>query len=72
MYSTNDNEYIEKKIMLCRREFAVSNSVVTLFGSVVVSMEINRRYYFQSSLLIVQQNPVKFLSHSSDTSHQPL
>ena len=34
--------------MFCSCKFALSNSVIVLFVSVVVSMEINRRHYFQS------------------------
>ena len=34
----------------CSWEFALSNSVITLFVFVVVSMEINRRHYFWSDL----------------------
>jgi len=41
-------------------EFALSNSVIVLFASVVVSTVINRRHYFQSDLclwlLTVDQN----------------
>ena len=38
------------KRVFCSQKFALSNSVVMLFVSVVVSMEINRRHYFQSNL----------------------
>ena len=38
------------KIVFCSWEFALSNSVIVLFISVVLSMEINRRCYFQSDL----------------------
>ena len=34
----------------CTWEFALSNSITVLFVSVVGSMEINRRHYFQSKL----------------------
>ena len=36
------------RIAFCSWEFALSNSVIVLFVSVVVSMETNRRHYFQS------------------------
>ena len=39
----------------CYVEFALSNSDSVLFVSVVVSMEINRRYYFQSDLRTYMQ-----------------
>ena len=39
--------------VLCSREFALSNSVMVLFVSVVVSTEINRRHYFQSDRCIL-------------------
>jgi len=38
------------KNTFCSREFALSNSVIVLLISVVVSMEINSRHYFQSDL----------------------
>jgi len=38
------------KIVLCMWEFALSHSVIPFFVSVVVSMEENRRHYFQSDL----------------------
>ena len=34
--------------MFCSKEFALSNSVIVLFLSIVVSMEMNRRHYFRS------------------------
>ena len=34
--------------MFCSYEFALSNSVIVLFVSIVFSMEINRRRYFRS------------------------
>ena len=40
------------KRVFCSREFALSNCVIVLFVSVVVSMEINRGHYFQSDLCI--------------------
>jgi len=40
------------RIAFCSWEFALSNSVIVLFVSVVVSMEIKRRHYFRSSLHI--------------------
>jgi len=39
-----------KKIIFCSSWFALTNSVIVLFVSVVVFMEINRRHYFQSNL----------------------
>ena len=38
------------KIVFSSWEFALSNSVIGLFVSVVISMEINRRHYFRSDL----------------------
>ena len=38
------------KIVLCSWEFSLSNSVLVLFVSIVVSMEINRRHYCRSNL----------------------
>ena len=46
--------------MFCSWEFALPNSVTVLIESVVVSMEINRRHYFQSDLQIC--GPRQFLS----------
>ena len=40
------------KIMSCCWAFALSHSVIVLFASVVVSMEISRRHIFQSNLRI--------------------
>ena len=37
--------------MFCSFKFALSNGVIVFFISVVVSMEINSRHYFQSDLL---------------------
>jgi hypothetical protein len=42
-----------KKIVFCSQEFALLNSVTMLSVSVVVSMEINRRHYFQSDPHII-------------------
>ena len=39
--------WLRWKIVFCRWEFALSNTVIVLSVSVVVSMEINRRHYFQ-------------------------
>ena len=41
------------KIVFCSWEFALSNSVVVLFVSVVFSMEINKRHYFWSKQIFV-------------------
>jgi len=40
------------KILFCSWELAPPSSVIVFFVSVVVSMEINRRYYFQSNLCL--------------------
>ena len=40
------------KVVFCSWEFSLSNSIIVIFISVVVSMEINRRQYFQSNLSI--------------------
>jgi len=42
----NDGDYAQKQF--CSWESALSNNVIVLFVSVVVSMEINRRRYFWS------------------------
>ena len=47
----NECDYI-KKIVFYIWEFVLSNSVVVLFISVVVSVEINRRHYIQADLCI--------------------
>jgi len=39
----------------------LSNSVIVLFVAVVVSMDINRRYYFQSNLYIFPHSPIMHL-----------
>ena len=44
----NGGDYNVKMFYSC--EFALSNNVIVLFVSVVVSIEINRRHYFQSYL----------------------
>jgi len=44
----NGGDDVEKECFVW--EFALSNSVIVLFVSVVVSMEINGRHYFQSIL----------------------
>jgi len=38
------------KNSILQLRIALSNRIIVLFVSVVVSMEINRRYYFQSDL----------------------
>jgi len=40
------------KMVYCSWVFSLSNSVIVLFSSLVVSMEINRRHDFQSNLSI--------------------
>jgi len=40
------------KILFCSWEFAIPNSVIVLFVSIVVSIAINRRQYFPSNLHI--------------------
>ena len=42
--------WLRWKTVFCSWEFALSICVIVLFVSVVVSMEINRRHYFQSNL----------------------
>ena len=49
----NGSDYAEKQHFIA--EFALSNSVIVLIVSVVVSMEINRRQYFQSKLRILRE-----------------
>ena len=39
-------------IVICRWEFALTSSIIVVFVSVVVSMEINRKHYFLSDLHI--------------------
>ena len=47
----NGGDYVEK--CFCSWEFALSNiGVIVLFASVVVSMEINSRHYFQSNVCV--------------------
>ena len=41
------------KIVFCSGELALSDSVIVLFLSIVISMEINRRRYFQSKLHMI-------------------
>jgi len=38
------------KITFCSKEFSLLNSVIVLFEPFVVSMEINRRYWFESNM----------------------
>jgi len=47
------------KMVFCTREFALPDSVIALFVSVVVSLEINRRHFFWSYLHIC--SPRQFL-----------
>jgi len=42
--------WLHWKIALCRWEFALSNGIIVLYLSVVVSMEISKRCYFQCNL----------------------
>jgi len=44
----SSGDYLEK--YCCCREFSLSSSPLVLFVSVVVSVSINRRHYFQSNL----------------------
>lgn len=44
----NADDYTEK--VFCSYEFALSNSIILLFPSVVISIEINTKHYFQSNL----------------------
>ena len=39
-----------QKIAFCSKEFALSNSVIMLFVSFIISVEINRRHYFRTGL----------------------
>jgi len=45
------------KIVFCRWEFALSNSVIVLFVAVVVSMEVNERHYIWSELHVYFRGP---------------
>lgn len=45
-----------EKIVFCSWEFALSSSVVVHVVSAVVSMEINRRHYFQSNIHIFKNH----------------
>lgn len=38
------------KNTFCSREFALSNSVTVILVSIVVSIEVNRRHYFQGDV----------------------
>ena len=44
--------WLRCKTVFCSWEFVLSNSVIVLFASVVVSMEINTRHYFWRNLCI--------------------
>jgi len=46
----NQQMVVTVERVFCSWEFALSNSVIVLFVSVEVSMEINRRHYFQDNL----------------------
>ena len=48
-WSANGGDYAEK-ITFYSWEFTLSNSIMVLLVSVVVSMEINKKHYFQSDL----------------------
>jgi len=63
---TDGGDYVEK-IVLCSWKSAPSNRVIVHFVSVVVSLEINRRDYFQSDLYRFQRNlvPSDCLCHAS-------
>ena len=57
--------WLYSKIVVCTWEFALSNSVIVLFVSIVVSMEINRRHHFQGDLLRVFKGfNIYFLLHN--------
>jgi len=46
---TNGSDCVEKRSSV-DENLSVSNSVIVLFGSIIVSMEINRRHCFQNNL----------------------
>ena len=54
LFTTGENAYLMVMAMLknslLSQEFALSNTVIVLFVSVAVSMEIDRRHYFWSDL----------------------
>jgi len=56
--------WLHWEMAFCSWEFALSTSVIVLFVSVVVSMEINRRNYFQSDFWRLLF-PMKFMELSS-------
>ena len=50
LYITGENaelKVVTVEKVFYSREFPLSNTVIVLFVTVVVSMEINRRHYFQ-------------------------
>lgn len=51
----------------CSWEFALSNSAVLHFLSIVVSTEINRKHYIQSNLHMRERGNVLLVFFSSDT-----
>ena len=54
----NGGDYVGKRVF-CSWEFALSNSAIVLFVSVVFSMKINWRHYFWSNLCILcQRSPL--------------
>ena len=48
LLTTGENAQLMFVTMVCIWEFSLSNSVIVLFVSVVLSMEINKRHYFWS------------------------
>jgi len=51
----NGGDYTEKQLF-CSWGFALSNTIVVLFVSITVVMEINRRHYFLSDLHMFWRN----------------
>ena len=51
------------KLLFCSWEFVLSNSVIVLFVSVIVSKEISKRHYFQSDPLysIIEKTEILLL-----------
>lgn len=45
------------KTVICSWEFVLLNSIIMLFGS-VVTMEINKRHYFQNNLCVCNPIPI--------------
>ena len=66
LFTSSKNAQQMVVMMFCSWEFALSNNVIVLVATVVVSMEINRRHYFWSNPCICGPEPFLFTQYSSD------